>query len=487
MTGPEEKAAASGPAPAGAEGQVVAEAQTAAAAQARHLAETATIRLSDLKREAAEVPVVDVPEALRPKLVGISGKYRGEELVLDRSPIRLGRSEENDLQIDHPSISRRHVKLHLDNGIWKVMDAESRNGVRVNGEPYAQIGLRHGDTLEVGHLRFAFAEAGKPFQLPPELAPLAGGAAPLTGPAPRPALWVAAGMGSVAVLAGIIFLLLRSRADDQVEQRTRAERSFALRSAAESAAAHRYSEALRTLDAARRAGATDVELNDYTRIEREARSEELYREMETAAASQDWERARKLLDALTSTRTFHGGQAVEKAGAITAGYVNLHVAAAALMKGKDNAGCLAEAKLALAANPASTDAKSLTEACQAPVVQTSSLAPAPGRPVRAASAASSRPRPYDEAEARRLLNEGNQKLLAQDPSGAVALFQKALTLKPGNPTLGGLYRSMGIAFTRQGNIEEGAHYYRLYLPLCSNPAEKSQLQKVLDDYEARRR
>ncbi len=498
MTGPEEKASAPliglGNPEDETDRQEAADtdppdpARADAEAQARRLAETATIRLSDLKREAAEVPVVDVPPDQRPKLVGISGKYRGEELLLDRSPIRLGRSDENDLQIDHPSISRRHVKLHLDNGIWKVMDAESRNGVRVNGEPYAQIGLRHGDTLEIGHLRFAFAEAGKPFQLPPELTPLAGGAAPLTGPAPRPALWVAAGVGSVAVLAGIIFLLLRSRADDQVEQRTKAERSFALRSAAESAGAHRYTEALRSLDAARRAGATDVELNDYTRVEREARSEELYREMETAAASQDWERARKLLDSLTSTRTFHGGKAAEKAGAITAGYVNLHVAAAALMKGKDNPGCVAEAKLALAANPASTDARSLAEACQAPAVQTSSLAPAPGRPVRASSAASSsRPRPYDEAEARRLLNEGNQKLLAQDPSGAVALFQKALTLKPGNPTLGGLYRSMGIAFTRQGNIEEGAHYYRLYLPLCSNPAEKSQLQKVLDDYDARRR
>src|SRR5207248_1367803 len=82
------------------------------------------------------------PEEQRPKLVGISGKYRGEELVLDRSPIRLGRSDENDLQIEHPSISREHLRLHLHNGTWKVMDAESRNGVRVNGESYAQIGLR---------------------------------------------------------------------------------------------------------------------------------------------------------------------------------------------------------------------------------------------------------------------------------------------------------------------------------------------------------
>ena len=129
----------------------------------------------------------------------------------------------------------------------------------------------------------------------------------------------------------------------------------------------------------------------------------------------------------------------------------------------------------------------LAEACKAPEAQASSISPTPGRAVRTAGSRSTRARPYDEAEARRLLNEGNQKLLTQDPSAAVALFQKALTLKPDRATLGGLYRSMGIAFTRQGNIEEGAHYYRLYLPLCTNPAERAQLQKVLDDYEARRR
>jgi pSer/pThr/pTyr-binding forkhead associated (FHA) protein/tetratricopeptide (TPR) repeat protein len=501
MPSPEER-----PAPAAVEGaaepSVTPPAQEAAAgtqteanaeAQARRMAETATIRLSDLKGESAEVPVQEVPEEKRPKLVGISGKYRGEELVLDRSPIRLGRSDENDLQIEHPSISRKHLRLHLDNGIWKVMDAESRNGVRVNGESYAQIGLRHGDTLEVGHLRFAFVEPRRSFQLPPELTPLAGSVGPLAASPPRTALWVGVGMGSVALLAAGIFLLLRHGANEEVAQRAKAERDFALRTAGESGAAHRYSEALHSLDAARRAGAGPGDLKDYPAVEREARSEELYREMEAAAASQDWERARKLLDTLTPGRTFYGGKAAEKASAITAGYVNLHVAAAAMMKGKDNAGCLAEARLALAANPESADASSLADACRAPTVKTASVAAPPARPAAnssrstAVSSRPSRPRPYDEAEARRLLNEGNQKLLAQDPSGAVALFQKALTLKPGNPTLGGVYRSMGIAFTRQGNIEEGAHYYRLYVPLCTNPAEKAQLQKVLDDYEARRR
>jgi pSer/pThr/pTyr-binding forkhead associated (FHA) protein len=455
-------------------------------AKARRTAETATIRLSDLRTEQVEVPPQEVPESQRAKLVGISGKHRGEELLLDRSPIRLGRSEENDLRIEHPSISRKHLRLHLDNGTWKVMDAESRNGVRVNGEPYAQIGLRHGDVVEVGHLRYAFVERGRPFHLPPELTPLA--PSMLASPPARTGLWVGIGMASVALLAVSIFLILRNRADAEIAQRLRAQRESALRIADESGAAHRYSEALQGLDAARRLGADASDLKAYDAVEREARSEDLYRDMEGALAAQDWDRARRLLDALSATQTFYGGKAAEKADAITAGYVNARVATAARLRGQDNAGCLAEAQLALAVNPQSAEARALADACKHPSVQTTAAAPSrSARTSPARATAQEVPRAYDEAEARRLLNEGNQKLVGQDLSGAIVLYQKALTLKPGKTILAGLYRSMGIAFTRQGNMEEGAHYYRLYLPLCPNSTEKAQLQKVLEDYDARRR
>lgn len=455
-------------------------------AKARRTAETATIRLSDLRTEQVEVSPQEVPESQRAKLVGISGKHRGEELLLDRSPIRLGRSEENDLRIEHPSISRKHLRLHLDNGTWKVMDAESRNGVRVNGEPYAQIGLRHGDVVEVGHLRYAFVERGRPFHLPPELTPLA--PSMLASPPVRTGLWVGIGMVSVALLAVSIFLILRNRADAEIAQRLRAQRESALRIADESGAAHRYSEALQGLDAARRLGADASDLKAYDAVEREARSEDLYRDMEGALAAQDWDRARRLLDALSATQTFYGGKAAEKADAITAGYVNARVATAARLRGQDNAGCLAEAQLALAANPQSAEARALADACKHPAVQTAAASPSrSARTSPARATAQEVPRAYDEAEARRLLNEGNQKLVGQDLSGAIVLYQKALTLKPGKTILAGLYRSMGIAFTRQGNMEEGAHYYRLYLPLCSNSIEQAQLKKVLEDYDARRR
>jgi pSer/pThr/pTyr-binding forkhead associated (FHA) protein len=449
-------------------------------AQARRMAETATIRLSDLRPAEVEVPAQDVPAGQRAKLVGISGKHRGEELVLGRSPIRLGRSDENDLQIEHPSISRKHLRLHLENGTWKVMDAESRNGVRVNGEPYAQIGLRHGDILEVGHLRYAFVEPGRAFQLPPELTPLA---SPLAAPPTRTGLWIGIGMASVALLAAAIFLILRNRADAETAQRLRVQRAEKLLAAQEAVAAHRYTDAFQNLDSARRLGASAAELKDLDVVERESRAEDLYREMETAIAAQDWDRARKLLAALSLTQTFHGSKAVEKADVVKIGYVNAHLATAVRLRGNDNPGCLAEAQLALAANPQNAEARVLTEACKPPAPQAASARPARPAPARVAAA----PRAFDEAEARRLLNEGNQKLLAQDLSAAIVLYQQALTLKPGKSVLAGLYRSMGIAFTRQGNMEEGAHYYRLYLPLCANASERAQLQKVLDDYDARRR
>jgi tetratricopeptide (TPR) repeat protein len=340
--------------------------------------------------------------------------------------------------------------------------------------------------------------------LPPENVRVAALAAAQGGGAGNSKTLVAALAGALVVaLIAVGFFATRhtkgsSSSDDSAEvgPDAKAERKFALRTAEEAVAGHRYSEAIRNLDAARRAGATAAELRSYADIQAEARSEDLFHEMESAMGSQDVDRARKLLGVLTaSPQTWYGNKAAEKAEAVTAGYVNLHLAAAGLMKGKDNAGCLAEAQLALAANPRSADAQSLVEGCKAapqaaapdrPAAVHTSARPAVEKP--AAVVATARQQGGDpDSDAKRLVNDGNQKLVAQDFPGAIALYQQALSLKPGDLVLAGIYRSMGIAFTRQGNIEEGAHYYKLYLPLCTNPGERAQLQKVLDDYEARRR
>src|SRR5205807_10503574 len=96
--------------------------------------------------------------------------------------------------------------------------------------------------------------------------------------------------------------------------------------------------------------------------------------------------------------------------------------------------------------------------------------------------------PDKDEEARKFFNDGNLKLNGPppDPAGAILLYQKGLALKPSDPVLARIYRALGIAFARQGNGEEMARYYRLYMPFASG-AEKAQLQKYLDQFDTQRK
>ncbi|HET9752318.1 MAG TPA: FHA domain-containing protein, partial [Myxococcales bacterium] len=423
-----------------AEGRTSAGAQERADGHGRALTE---VRPADVREGLAEA--VEVPRESRARLVGISGTYRGTALVLDRTPIRIGSSSENDIVVHHPSISRRHLRLHLEGGAWKVLDAEPRNGVRVNGEPSAGIALRHGDVMEMGHVRFAFADAGRELELPREFAPI-------SMPKERARRGSALPAGTVVGLAALLgagALLLRQPSGEG-DGRTlaaepapdpAAERALALRSAEEDLLAHRYAEAQRHFEAARRAGATGAELKDADSVQEEARGETLVRDLEVAVAARDWERARELASALRSSRTWYGERAMPLAQAATAGYVATHLARAGALQGKNDPACLAEAQLALDADAKSAEAAKLARACGARRVLKASVAAAPASAPGAVRSA----RPSDDALARKLAGEGNRKLTAQDFPAAIALYQQALVLKPGKAVLASLYRGMGVA------------------------------------------
>ena len=50
-----------------------------------------------------------------------------------RGSLRIGRGEDCDLPIDHPSISRRHAELDAQDGAWLLRDLGSKNGCFVEG------------------------------------------------------------------------------------------------------------------------------------------------------------------------------------------------------------------------------------------------------------------------------------------------------------------------------------------------------------------
>lgn len=97
--------------------------------------------------------------AAQPTLHLLNGSDPGRKVKLD-GELLIGRLPECDLQLDDPSVSRRHARLTEGAGGWTIEDLDSTNGVRVNGTTVRQTSLSEGDTIELGTIRLTFASDG---------------------------------------------------------------------------------------------------------------------------------------------------------------------------------------------------------------------------------------------------------------------------------------------------------------------------------------
>jgi pSer/pThr/pTyr-binding forkhead associated (FHA) protein len=95
------------------------------------------------------------------KLVALTTEHAGREFVLDKGTMVIGRTDDNDITVDHRSISRHHAKIVREGGRYSIVDLQSANGVRVNGEEYGKVELRRGDIIDLGHVRMRYVEAGE--------------------------------------------------------------------------------------------------------------------------------------------------------------------------------------------------------------------------------------------------------------------------------------------------------------------------------------
>lgn len=72
---------------------------------------------------------------------------------------RIGRSAAADIQLDDPSVSRRHALLVSEPGrAVRVLDDRSINGVLINDEPVEWGKLGDGDVLTIGSFRLFMIE-----------------------------------------------------------------------------------------------------------------------------------------------------------------------------------------------------------------------------------------------------------------------------------------------------------------------------------------
>ena len=113
---------------------------------------------------AAQITALNPPSGYG-KLVVLSSNFAGKEFELTRPQMIVGRTDENDLVVNHRSISRNHAKVTRDTDTqrYTISDLQSSNGVRVNGQDYGKVELRRGDVVDLGHVRLRFVEPGEDF------------------------------------------------------------------------------------------------------------------------------------------------------------------------------------------------------------------------------------------------------------------------------------------------------------------------------------
>ena len=96
------------------------------------------------------------------RLVMVVGPTVGAEFPLTQDrPLVVGRGEECDVSINHPSVSRVHAEIQpLGDGRYEIVDRESANGVRVNGVELPRTLLDARDVIELGDVIVKFIPAG---------------------------------------------------------------------------------------------------------------------------------------------------------------------------------------------------------------------------------------------------------------------------------------------------------------------------------------
>lgn len=88
------------------------------------------------------------------------------DVPLSRSPFLVGRDRDNDLCLEYPWMSRRHMVLELIDGSWTVR-IEGRNELRLNGSVLVdRAALAPGDRIDAGPLTLFFdAARARPLDL----------------------------------------------------------------------------------------------------------------------------------------------------------------------------------------------------------------------------------------------------------------------------------------------------------------------------------
>lgn len=468
-------------------------------------ASTTITNLEDMKRSPREATMV-MP-AMPAKIVVISSNFAGQEFPLNQPETVIGRGDDCHIIIDHRSISQKHAKIvREDSTTYKIVDLNSKNGVKVSGEEYRATHLKRGDILELGHVKFRFVEPGENYVFTPQSSP-AGSESWDDSPSPagssgKGKLFVLTGVVVVALIAAV-FLLIPRDTGTSATQGT-AEPATPVAAVAPAAEAAPFAPAGddrigEALDRAR-ADITDGNLQraigslesarDYLNPSPEQQNE-IGDLLSKARNEQPFQRAYASAQELVGAEQFK--EALSRLNTIPSHSLFQDKISVEGLADKALKGVVAEAQAALKANETNT-ARTLAEEAlafrsdYAPAqdvlnkIEEQQRTVAARTATPAANPASSKPKTNNAApqrarltpaEAQELFVSASRKNIGGDPQGAISDCLEAL--RNGHTAC---HRVLGVAYGQLNNTDRACHHYSQYLR--TNPRNTSTIESQME-------
>ncbi|MFP2931803.1 sigma 54-interacting transcriptional regulator [Pyxidicoccus sp. 3LG] len=100
-------------------------------------------------------------------LVLLDTERAGTVFPLANEALSVGKAPDNDVVIDHPTVSRNHLVVRRQGDRFLVQDLGSTNGTFLDGAQVREAYLRPGALLEVGDVRLRFSPQVSPVQVEP--------------------------------------------------------------------------------------------------------------------------------------------------------------------------------------------------------------------------------------------------------------------------------------------------------------------------------
>jgi hypothetical protein len=81
-----------------------------------------------------------------------------KEIVIEKTPLSIGRKVENDIIIDNLAVSGHHARVTQQGASYVIEDLQSTNGTLINGKRIVNAALKHGDQIGIGQHTLVFVQ-----------------------------------------------------------------------------------------------------------------------------------------------------------------------------------------------------------------------------------------------------------------------------------------------------------------------------------------